>query len=104
MPINTQQYCIKNTLYYTNLFRSYYFVQQIKQRWQTAKPRFEALIDVFEQEAAKLKNSDQMNISLWPIASRVNGDETMSFEEAVASMKQAYVEKLQWLDAQINAM
>ena len=45
-----------------------------------------------------------MNISLWPIASRVNGDETMTFDEAVASMKQAYVDKLQWLDEQINAM
>ena len=104
LPTNTQQYCIKNTLYYPNLFRSYYFVQQIKDRWQIAKPRFEAVIDVFQQEADKLRNSDKMNISLWPIASRVNGDETMTFDEAVASMKQAYVDKLQWLDEQINAM
>ncbi|MBQ2121850.1 MAG: CotH kinase family protein, partial [Bacteroidaceae bacterium] len=103
-PELTEKYAVRNTLYYSNLFRSYHFVEQVKERWKTAKPRYEALIDVFEQEAAKLKNSDQMNIALWPIATRENGDETMSFDEAVARMKQTYADKLKWLDAQINAM
>jgi hypothetical protein len=41
---------------------------------------------------------------MWPISQRVNGDETMAFEEAVARLKKAYLDKLQWLDQQISNM
>ena len=45
-----------------------------------------------------------MNSAMWPIFQRVNGDETMTLDEAVARLKKAYLEKLQWLDQQINNM
>ena len=39
---------------------------------------------------------------MWPISQRVNGDETMSFEEAVSRLKQAYLDKLDWLNQHIG--
>ena len=41
---------------------------------------------------------------MWPISSRINGDETMAFDEAVERLKKAYLDKLEWLDQQINNM
>jgi hypothetical protein len=40
---------------------------------------------------------------MWPISSTVNGDEKMSWDEAVDRLKNAYQAKLNWLDTQINA-
>ena len=45
-----------------------------------------------------------MNISLWPISSTVNGDESMSFDDAINRMISAYEAKYQWLDTQISGM
>ena len=36
------------------------------------------------------------------LSQRVNGDETMSFEEAVSRLKQAYLDKLEWLNQHIG--
>ena len=36
--------------------------------------------------------------AMWPIDRTTNQDVTLSFEDAVARLKQAYTEKFQWLD------
>ena len=45
-----------------------------------------------------------MNHIMWPISSTTNGDESMTFKEAVQRMKAAYEEKLQWLDDAISKL
>ena len=45
-----------------------------------------------------------MNHAMWPITQNVNGDENMTFWEAIQRMKAAYEEKLKWLDDAINKM
>ena len=66
-----------------------------------------AKIDEF---AAQNKVSDQYNYAMWPlvslknsVGSAFNGDEDMSFDEAIATMKQAYTDRLNWMNMQITS-
>ena len=95
---------MKKHLYYPALFEDAEFVSKVKERWPAAKTKFDKIADFIDTEAAKIRNSDKINIAMWPISKRVNGDETMSFDEAVARLKKSYTDKLNWLDKQIQAM
>lgn len=47
--------------------------------------------------------SDLINAEMWTIGeSKPNGDEDMSFDEAVKRLKKAYLNKFLWLDSQIS--
>ena len=46
--------------------------------------------------------SNKINITLWPISERINGDETLPYNEAIDRMIEAYNMKLQWLDETIS--
>ena len=104
VPYKINRFILKQYLYYPQLFNDTEFVSTIKRRWPAAKANFSKVADFIESEAETIKNSEKMNTALWPISSRVNGDETMSFEEAVSRLKNAYLDKLEWLDQQINNM
>ena len=60
--------------------------------------------DYIGEIANKIRNSNKMNIAKWPISSRVNGDETMTFDESIARLKKSFTDKLSWLDQQIQNM
>ena len=103
-PSTSNTYCMKRYLYYPQLFSDAEFVIAVKERWPVAKMNFDKVVEFIDSEAEKIRNSEKMNTALWPISSRVNGDETMTFDEAVARLKKAYLDKLEWLDQQINNM
>ena len=97
-------YTVKNALYYPRLFQNTTFVARVKERWALLKPNFDKISAFIESEAAIIAPSEKMNHIMWPITQAVNGDESMTFEEAVQRMKSAYEQKLQWLDEAINNM
>ena len=104
MPVNSQRYVLRKYLYYPALFKDKEFIAMVKERWPAAKEQFETIVDFIDAEAHRIKGSNRMNISMWPISLRVNEDETLSFEEAVDKLKRAYTDKLQWLDTQISGL
>lgn len=95
----------KNGLYYPRLFADPDFVTMVKTRWATFKPAFETNIPAFiDATKDQIKKSDEINAPMWPIGgSKPNGDEAMSFEDAVERMKAAFLAKLNWLDTQIQS-
>lgn len=105
-PGGTSSFIGKNGLYYPRLFADPEFVAMVKSRWAKFKPAFETKIPEFiEATKSKIKKSDAINAPMWPIGgSKPNGDESMSFDDAVARLKSAYLSKLYWLDAQIQNM
>ena len=68
------------------------------------KSTLQTIPSFIDDEKEKLIKSADLNINLWPISSRVNGDETMSFEDAVERMKNAYETRLQIIENAINNM
>jgi hypothetical protein len=97
-------YTIKHTLYYPKLFKNATFVARVKERWALLKPNFDKIPAFIESEAEAISNSEKMNHIMWPINQSVNGDENMTFVQAVQRLKAAYEEKLQWLDGAINKL
>ncbi len=102
IPGRTTSYQLKNCLYYPQLFTDDDFISAINERWPAAKENFDKVSEFIDLEAEKIRNSDKLNNAMWPISQRVNGDETMSFEEAVSRLKQAYLDKLEWLNQHIG--
>lgn len=104
-PGGASSFSGKNGLYYPRLFADPDFVTMVKTRWATFKPAFETNIPAFiDATKDQIKKSDEINAPMWPIGgSKPNGDEAMSFEDAVERMKAAFLAKLNWLDTQIQS-
>ena len=68
------------------------------------KSKFDNIPDYIRTVAAKIKKSNETDKTIWPMGSTVNGDDDMTFDEAVERMITAYKTKLQWLDAKIGGM
>ena len=68
------------------------------------RPDFAKIPAFIESEAKRITPSEKMNHVMWPITSTVNGDESMSFQEAVQRMKSIYEQKVKWLDDAIMKM
>ena len=103
VPTSVECY-IKEAIYYDKLFEDPQFVNKVKERWNSLKTTLQTIPNFIETEKLKLSKSADLNIQLWPISSRVNGDETMSFEDAVNRMKNAYENRLQVIENAINNM
>ncbi len=100
-PEEAETFRIKDAVYYPWLFGDQKFVERVKERWTLFKPKFDTVTDIIRQRAAQIKESEKFNIALWPITTDHNGDEQLTFQEAVDRMVMAYETKLAWMDSQI---
>ena len=97
-------FSINESLYYKRLFQDPRFVDVVKQRWDMYKADYETLPEYIRSEAAKIRNSDRMDSPMWPITQWVNGDENMTFDDAVKRMVKVYEDRFDWMDAAIGRM
>ncbi len=95
---------LSKAIYYERLLQDPVFVARVKERWAELKPAFEEIPAFIEEEKAKLSKSADVNIQLWPISSRTNGDETLTYDAAVTRMINAYNNRLQTLDRVIGLL
>ena len=107
---------IKNSLFYgggnyTGLFQNPAFVRVLKERWAVLMPQFKTLGDFIDAQADWIRSSEATNHALWPIeegrgysggAITANGDQTLSFQEAVKRMKDAIDERIDEIDTAIG--
>lgn len=103
----TDKFSCKNAIYYGRLFKDPVFVSLVKTRWNQLKPALTTEIPAFiDAKKAELAKSDILNIRMWPLnwGERPNNDESLSFDAAVNQLKRSYLEKLNWMDAQIQVM
>ena len=95
-------------IYYDRLMQDAQFKARVKERWNALETGFREIPAYIESEAARIKGSESMNHAMWPCDTKnvigyiVNYDEDMTFDQAVARMKSAYEDKLNWMDSQIN--
>ena len=104
---------LKSTLYYYQIWTHPEFRSTLKRRWKILKPQFESLGSYIDRQAALIGKSEAYNRSIWPCYPNplsegenglVNGDELMSFPEAVSRMKEALAERIKYMDFEINAL
>lgn len=104
VPYKANSLQIGNCLYYPELFKDQEFKSIVKERWAMWKSKLEAIPEYINEQKELLRNSDKMNIEMWPVTSNVNGDANMSYEDAVNRLKEAYQTKLNFLDNYINSL
>lgn len=93
----------KDAIYYGRLFEDSEFNSLVKKKWQRQKTKFEEVGKFIDTLGEKLYESDKLNHIMWPISSTVNGDEDMEYETAVSRMKDAFLDKLNWMDTKISS-
>ena len=95
---------MKSALYYNQLFNDPIFIARLKELWAEYKPQMETIPTYINAQARQIKSSAELNRQLWPINTRINNDETLSYDDAVARMIENYTKKLQWFDRWIAAL
>jgi len=103
--VNDQPY-----MWYPLLFKDANFRAKVQERWAVIYPQLLSVVAKIDEFAALNNVSEQFNYAMWPlvglknsVGSAFNGDEDMSFDEAIATMKQAYTERLEWMNSSITS-
>ncbi len=104
VPYKNNVWCDTEALYLGRLFQDEAFVARVKERWALLKPRFDTVPSYIQSLAKRLTPSAAINLKMWPITEKVNGDEELSFALAVTRMINAYEGKLYWLNKHIEEL
>ncbi len=84
--------------WYNRLFEDPAFWDLASERWAVLKPKFMAVFDFIEQERAYIERSWSKNFSMWGISTDINGDERLSFDEAIDRLTEITRERIEAVD------
>ena len=90
------------TLFYPALLKDEKFRSRLIERWDLQKDELKKLPEYIDEQVERLRLSESYNAAMWPISNRENGDETMTFQQSVDRMKQAFLDKWSWMDKNIR--
>ena len=90
------------TMFYPSLLKDEKFRNRMIERWELQKDVLKKLPEYIDQQADHIRLSEGYNQVMWPIDNRENGDETMTFQQSVDRIKQAFLAKWEWMDKNIR--
>jgi hypothetical protein len=99
---NCSSFWIKSAIYYKPLFNDPAFVARVKEKWTESKPDFESVLDFIDSEYEGIRLSAEYNGTIWPISGTTNGDESLSYEDAVTRLRSAYAQRIITLNTLIS--
>ena len=103
LPDRTQFWAGANrTLFYPRLLKDEKFRNRMVERWDMQKDALKKLPEFIDEQADRIRLSESYNQVKWPISNRENGDETMTFQQSVDRIKQAFLDKWEWMDRNIR--
>jgi hypothetical protein len=93
----------RQAIWYARLFEDPAFRERLKARYQELLPALQTVPAYMEEVRERLRPSASLNFKMWNPAQDatmndgriINGDENMSFEDAVTRLKDIYEERLQ---------
>lgn len=94
----------KSSIFYSYLFKDPSFVKRLKEKWGESKASFLSVTDFIDKTAKNISISVEQDKKKWPMTTTTNKDESMSFDEAVSTMKSNYKKHWEWMDQQISAL
>lgn len=95
---------VANVIWYGELFKKPEFVTRVKERWNLYKENLEFVCPFIDETAADISESAVWNRTEWDIPDEPNLDSDLSFPDAVARMKQAYLQRIASIDAYISEL
>lgn len=101
-----------DAIWYQSLMTDYSYVNQLYNRFMELKPQMETIpakIDEWEREMAV---SAELNFQMWNPKeaaeqqgrTTINNDETLPYHDAVASIKQFYIDRLAFVEGKLLAL
>ncbi|MBR5851670.1 MAG: CotH kinase family protein [Bacteroidaceae bacterium] len=93
---------LTQVLWYGYLFKHDAFKSLVKERWTVLKPEFEKVFTYIDEKAEYIRESNEINLEMWPVTQNVNEDIDLSYDDAVNRMKEAYRERITELDVLIT--
>ena len=98
----------KDAVWFNALLSDRNFTSVLRQRWTLLRPVFEEQIPPFiDRTKAEIRQSALVNCEMWPISTALispNGDEKLSFDDAVARLRDSFFERLSELDSVIQSL
>ena len=84
-------------IWYARLFEDPAFREKLKKRFEELLPKLETIPDYIDQMEKTLSQSAALNFSMWNPAEDgvINGDENMTFGDAVKRLRSNYMERLE---------
>ena len=95
---------IDQSLFYGYLLHDEVFKEHLRKRWRILRPAFSSLEDYVDTQVEIIRRSEAFNHQLWPIGQWINGDENLSFQQAVDRLKQALKERTDQIELGIYAL
>ena len=95
---------VTKTVYYPALIKDEKFRARMMELWEKDKEKFAGFAAYVDEMAEKIRISEEVNHELWPISNRENGDETMTFQQAVNRIKEGFSLKLDWMDSNLGKL
>ena len=108
---DAEKWMVRETsMWYARMFQSRAIRRQARERWEALYPFLATVPDYIEAQRAYISDSARRNFDLWPEITLTheevkypNGDELLSFDEAVNRLIASYRMRLSWLDAQLRS-
>ncbi|MBR4809309.1 MAG: CotH kinase family protein [Bacteroidales bacterium] len=99
----------KNAIWYSRLFEDPAFRKKVRERFKELKPLLETIPDYIDECQSLLAKSADLNFAMWDPSGDatqnggkiINGDERLTFAEAVARLRKIYQERLQVLSTKL---
>lgn len=105
---------LKSSLYYYQIWSHPEFRKHLKHRWSLLKPEFQKVAASYiDSRAAFIRESETVNHQMWPCFPNpmaetpdgmVNGDEQMTFDQAIARLKKTLTDRIYEMDLEINRL
>ena len=95
---------ISQALYYEMLLKNPTFINVLKECWSISKENLNDIEQFIRDEASTNEISANSNIEMWPINTTTNGDEQMSYEEAVCRMIESLNNNIKVIEKCINEL
>ena len=94
-----------NSMWFSALFQYAEFREMLKARWNVLKGPWSSITSFIDETREEIRASWEFNVTLWPnISNGVNGDISLPYDDAVNRMKNSFINRLNSLDAIINAL
>lgn len=97
-------------MWYPLLFKDATFRSAVQARWAMVYPHLQSVVSEIDRLADENRLSDKYNSAMWPLYDEKpsqntawNGDENLTFEQAMNLMKQVYQERLAWMNSAITS-
>lgn len=87
------------TFLFRDLFYGGTFTNEVNKRWPAAEKALATIFDYIDLRAEEIRESESLNSKVWPCPSGFNYDYSMTFDEAVAALKNELRKRIDFINA-----